>query len=648
MNQLFKKIFSITALLSFVAVEANSVTPTVVFRSQGFHGDRQRNVGEVGHINLYDMESWNGTFDLGIGYMRSFRGNRIAHCLFGDSVTCPTATATSASSCDTGCSTGCDGSTILVQGSSVTSRDANAWLADYFYLNCSYDGSFSVKPLIQNVVVDLDFYLGLDEWVNGMYFRIYGPINWTKWQTRFCVNDPATVLTTSCSAGYFTPSGSIVELSSLADYFAGQAPATVDNVTFQGLKWGKMGSCEETQTGFADLRAELGWNFLHDEDYHLGVGLHVAAPTGNKVRADYVLQPVVGNGKHWELGGTAHGHYVFWRSEDEEKHFGFYVDAVITHLFNANEQRTFDLNNKDNSRYMLASKFTKQVTNDLAGRTTAGTSTTGSTAATSQFALVYAPVANLTTTDYKVSVGVQADITAMFNFTSRGLSWDVGYNFWGRSCESIKCPSECDPCNTDNLFLTANANTWALKGDARMFGFAGATDGGTGLLVNTGVALSASESGATILAGTNATAVNTSLTNVAKQNGGVDNPQFAIAGTDAVRLIHTPTTLGGGNVNANQIQTSIQPVFLKNTDVALQETKGLSNTVFTNLSYTWDRDNWIPYLGIGGSAEFGRNSGSSSSDSSCGSTTCSTSCDDCLNCALSQWSIWVKGGISFD
>jgi hypothetical protein len=630
MKSFLKKFLSIAVLCSMVAVEANTVTPTLVYRSQGFHADRQRNVGEVGHINLYDMESWYGTLDLGIGYMRSFRPQNIAGCLFG---------------CDLQCNDCCDRA-VLVQGSEVASRDSKAWLADYMYLNCEYDGSFCLDPVIQNVVVDLDFYLGLDEWVNGMYFRMYGPINWTKWDAQLCVTDPSTVLTNSCSTGYFTPSGDEVLLDSMADYFCGKSPSSVDGITFQGLRFAKMPNCDRTRTGFADLRAELGWNFLSDEDYHLGVGLHVAAPTGNRRRAEFVMDPVVGNGNHWEIGGTVHGNYVFWRSEDEEKHFGLYVDAVLTHMFKASEQRTFDLKNKDNSRYMLATKFTKTITNGFVGQTTAGAGGGTQTAPSAQFANEYAPVANLTTTDVKVSVGVQADVVAMFNFTSRGFSWDLGYNYWGRSCESMSCPEICDPCNPDNIFLTANKDTWALKGDARMFGFAGATDGT--FLEDTAQALSATQSKANIYGGTNATTVDATLTDVALQNGGVDNSQFGVAGnTPNARLIHTPIAEGGLNVDANQIKTSIQPIFLNSTDVALQETKGQSHTVFTHLGYTWDRDNWIPYLGIGGSGEFGRND-SDCCDTDC-DTSCSTnSCDDCVKCSLSQWSVWIKGGLSFN
>ncbi len=635
MKSFLKNFLSITALLSMVAVEAtNNVTPTLVYRSQGFHADRQRDVGMVGHINLYDMESWYGTLDLGIGYMRSFRNNKIARCLFGNDIIC-----------EDDCN-----NTIKVQGSEVGTRDARAWLADYLYLNCEFDGSFSIDPVIQNVVVDLDFYLGLDEWVNGMYFRIYGPINWTKWQTKFCSTD--TGLTDSCSTGYFTPTGNEVLLDSLCDYFSGKAPATEAGVKFQGLKWAKMPNCDQTKTGFADLRAELGWNFLQDEDYSLGIGLHVAAPTGNRRCADFVMNPVVGNGNHWELGGTIHGHYVFWRSEDEEKHFGLYVDSVITHLFKAKEQRTFDLKCNSasggghNSRYMLASKFTKTITNGTDGldgvvaNGTAGVTT----APTAQFDSEFAPVANLTTTDVKIDIGVQADIVAMFNFTSRGFSWDIGYNFWGRSCENIDCPDNCDPCNPDSIFISANKDTWALKGDARMFGFAGAADASVPILADATVPLSATQSGADIHKGTNAGFSSTGFTDVKKQNAGVDNSQFAVTGDDPVLVIHTPLAQMGVNVANNQIKTSIPPIFIKSTDVNLQETRGLSHKVFTHLSYTWDRDNWIPYLGIGGSAEFGKNESCDNCEDVC-DTSC---CDDCVDCSLSQWAIWIKGGLSFN
>ena len=621
----FNNVLSLAVLSCGLLQAHSSVSPTLTFRSQGFHGDRQRNVGQVGKIYLIDtLDEWYKTTDIAVGYMRSFHTKEIAHCLFGDDLICN-------NTCK---------NTIKVQGSGVADRDAKAWLADYFYLSCDYDGSFRIDPRIQNVVVDLDFYLGLDEWAEGLYCRLYGPVTWTKWDARFCTTDPTNVTTTSCSTGYFTPSGSEVLLSSLASYFAGNAPASVDDITFKGLKFAKMPSCDESKVGFAELRAELGWNFFQDDDYHLGAGLHVAAPTGNKRKAEFVMFPVVGNGNHWELGGTLHGHYTFWRSDDEERHVGFYMDAVFTHLFRAREQRTFDLCGKPNSRYMLASKFTRTITDGTNGLT--GTpflfSLGGFTLSPiAEFNNMYAPVANLTTTDVKVNVGIQADVTAMFNFTRKQFSWDLGYNFWGRTCEKIECPRPCDSCSADSIFNFKNENRWGLKGDARIFGFNASNDGT--------VPLSATQSNATIHAGTNAGTVDATLTDVSLQNGGVDNSLFARTDFGNQRVIHTPTTEGGFNADSNQMKSSFQPVFISTADVALQKTKGLSHKVFTNLSYNWDRE-WNPFLGIGGSAEFGK---TSCGDCSGSSTCCTTSCgDSCSYCSLSQWSIWVKGGVSFD
>ena len=115
-----------------------------------------------------------------------------------------------------------------------------------------------------------------------------------------------------------------------------------------------------------------------------------------------------------------------------------------------------------------------------------------------------------------------------------------------------------------------------------MFGFAGAT---TSLTANDSVALSASQSKADIHAGTNVGTVDATLTSVTLQNGGVDNSQFAVAGATPGRLIHTPTTEGGFDAASDQIKTSIQPVFIKSTDVELQQTKGISHTVFTHTQF---------------------------------------------------------------
>src|SRR5690606_13981319 len=99
------------------------------------------------------------------------------------------------------------------------------------------------------------------------------------------------------------------------------------------------------------------------------------------------------------------------------------------------------------------------------------------------------------------------------------------------------------------------------------------------------------------------------------------------------------------------IGTSVAPVFIKATDFDVDgaELRGISDKIFTHFSYSWtDHERWVPYVGAGVRAEFGSNS---NNDGDCPNTTTTptnTCNDSSLNkFALSQWAIWVKGGVSF-
>src|SRR5579872_5340946 len=560
------KLFTLVALLSLASLQANDATPTLVLRSQGRHADRQELVGMTDYIHLKEEGKNYTVFDMAIAYAQSFRGDRLARSLFGSDV-----------NCDCGATIYVEGSNAVNSGA-IEERNPQAWLADYLYLNCDFTGEFTLKPKIQNVMVDLDLYVGLNDIWEGAYFRIYGPITWTKWKTGFCSTSDTDV-TTSCQfggTGYFTPDGSEVFLSKLSDYFIGKSPNVAGGVTFQPLKYAKMGAdcdvCNNSQAGFADLRAELGYEVFRSDDYHLGLNIQTAAPTGNRRRAEFVMQPVVGNGNHWELGGGLDFHYTFWRGESEDRSMTFFLDADITHLFGGNEQRTFDLKNKTNSRYMLASRMTRNVIDQLSGLVDINNNATPSQY---QFNYEYAPVANLTTLDVRVSVGVQADIVAMFSYKCGNFNFDFGYDFWGRSCEDISCPNDCNPCS-QSLCSINGQNQWALKGDARMFGYVINT-AYIPLAVNTPVPLGASQSGADIHGGTNITAnadtlditPNTDIKNTRLQNAGVDNPAFATSGTGntAEPLFAIPQYNGGSGSNAgNFILTSLQTELLSCDD----------------------------------------------------------------------------------
>ena len=208
------------------------------------------------------------------------------------------------------------------------------------------------------------------------------------------------------------------------------------------------------------------------------------------------------------------------------------------------------------------------------------------------FSNEFSPIANITTFNVDVSVSVNADVVAMFNYTCGNWTFDLGYNFWGRSCEKLKLNCECPQTNFAE-------NTWVINGDASQFGCQPT------LPNSTSRALSASESKATITSGTNFTTnppFTVAQTAAGLGNASVDNNEDAGFGAPFNAQLFA-CSLGAGN----NISTSIQPIFIKATDINFAGTQGISNKVFGHVGYDWECECWNPFFGIGFEAEFAQN-----------------------------------------
>lgn len=689
MEHLFKKFLSsamLCGIATVVVAEDNNhgVVNQYNNRPQSLNSARKV-AGEVpgsALVHLWDREGYYGYFGAAFEYDKSFRPEAIARSLFGDLL------IRSGNTNGDNCKDSCETSSILVQGTGVENRSARAIRAEDLYLGSDFESVLTFKPEISNFILDFQFYVGFDECWEGGYFRLYAPFVHTKWNLNMC----ETVVTegTNVPTGLFTPNtiDTAQLLKSASEYFRGQQP-TSPLVSAEGAQTpysvtraplcsarilanecktdcnsdnnddnncNKNRNCANTKNGFGDIRAELGWNFWQCEDYHLGLNIQGAAPTGNSPDNTYLFSPVVGNGKHWELGGGLTGHYIWCRSSDEERHFGVYVDAMVTHLFNNTQERTFDLKGKPLSRYMLAVQHAAPVNTTLAlsGSVLPGANATAEpsnpTLLTSQFSGAFTPVANLTRQKVRVSVGAQGDVSLWFNYTGCGLSWDLGYNFYGRSCEKFSCSNSC-PSRLEN-----ESNTWALKGNAHVYGFFANQPADYGIAANQPVALAVSQSLATITC----TPDNDDGSNV-----NVDRAQFANAnprGLDPASPINNRVTLitlsDETFVNGTAIKTSTQPIFLGTEDIDYnQGSRYISNKIFTHVSYKWSRNAcWEPFLGIGGEVEFGNSNGSRDCNDNCPTpvtTTCATAntcqpCDSCVKIGTSKWGVWLKTGLAFN
>lgn len=621
MKQIYKKMLSLLMLSSCIplcaaATETIAVSPKYTIRSQGTNALR-RIVQTADLMCLYDMDKINGFISFMPEYTRSFRNNKIAECLFGSE------------NCN-------DCVRFNIQGSRVENRDPNAWLAEYFYLPTDFSSTVRIDPRIQNFSVDFFAYLGMDEWVEGMYAWIQFPVTWSKWDLGFCekVQQAGTL---PYLAGYFSPNeiDRSILLKDFSEFAAGKTisiqPQDFIGIHFDSLRCAKICGTDSV-TAVSEVRFAVGWNFLLCEDYHLGANLQASAPTGNKPHAEFLFAPQNGNDHHWELGVGIDAHYIFWRNETEDAHCGFYLDANITHMFDSEQTRCFDLCGKPFSRYMLAERV--DAINREDGLAQLGNP---DNSPTTIFNNSFSPVANITKMNVDVNVSINADIVAMFNYTRCGWSWDIGYNFWGRSCEKIK---------RNNCCAAFKENTWALKGDSQVFGF-------DGVNADTPHALSATMSSATIHNGENFGPNGVTPGSAAEeegiQNPGINNPFTAAFGNPQEPLF---ADRGDGDL---PISTSIQPVFIKFSDINFAGTQGISNKIFTHVGYTWiNREDYIPFLGIGVEAEFGLNNSDNcnSCESSCEKKFCDNNCNDdlngdCFRCSLSQWGIWIKAGVQF-
>ena len=366
------------------------------------------------YINQY-CQNFYGAFSITPEYKHSFRPSRLAEYFFGVDE-------------------------LEISGSQVPNRDESRdILADYFGLAPSFQSTVFMKPEIRTGLIDLNLYLGYQDY----YLRIHVPYVWTKWT--FELNETIT-----------PRNNPPVDYPPLyMDTLAVTPPASSFTQAIEGgLTWGQVkdgiqfGRINKPKgiSGFAEAQVALGWNFVNTPIGHAGLNLRGSIPAGTRSKAIYLFEPIIGNGRHAEIGLGFTGHLILWE-KDGNQNIGIYADANITHLFNSRQRRSFDLINPSDpqnleylgfgTRYILAKQF------DIFGNYSA------------------LPAIDVTTLECNVSVAIQIDAVIMASYENRGYTADLGYNVWFRSREMI----------SDRERIPHNK--YALKGIQNVATFAG-------------------------------------------------------------------------------------------------------------------------------------------------------------------------------
>lgn len=546
-------------------------------RSQGVNAAREL-AGWQQLINL-DRDCSYGAVSIVPEYSRSFEPMDMAQFLFG---CCPV---------------------LHFSGSKVPNRKKTDILADYFGLPSDFKSTVSFDPRITNFVFDIDWYHGLDSWWKGGYFRIHIPITHTKWDLHLHECGAESVSTATIEpAGYWGPDRIVIKPANKNELYANVRQAFTGTKTYgdlhKPLKYGKIWG-RQLMTRVADLQLVLGWNFWVGEDYHFGLNLRGTVPTGNAPNAEFLFEPIAGNGRHGELGGGVTGHYIFWRSFDECHALGLYVDGNVTHLFDAHQKRSFDFkHNVCGSRYMLLETFDAPSENLFVGP---------AEPAPSQYQRHLLPAINVTTFDVEVKVAVQADIVAKLSYQRLGLELDLGYNFYARSHEKLERCGCLDGC-------------FAFKGDAQVYGF--------DPIDEQPVPLSVTQSQATIFGGQGA---GNFVPGQEYQNMNADNPVIASDSNGNLFDLNAQdaATLG---LPQQQIFTSNPPILITDADICIKSAtmpRQISNKIFGYAGYCWDNPEGVdPYFGFGFAIEWAHVSAFKDS-------------------AYAQWQLWLKTGIAY-
>lgn len=301
--------------------------------------------------------------------------------------------------------------TISITGSLVANRSENDILADYFGLSPAYESEVKFDPEIRNFILPLYGYIGFDRWVKGLYLQFQVPFVHTRWNLRPCEETFESGTNIPYPSGYmdsdsiFAPNCSFVQALS-AGFPFGQVVEPVER--------GKFG-CLQTKNGLSDVQIALGYDFILREHGHFGLNLRCSIPTGSRPHGKYLFEPIVGNGKHWELGLGFTGQLLLWE-KDGDQNLWFFANGNFTYMFNARQCRSFDFCcNGFGSRFLLLKQFDEQQ--NYIGETV--------------------PAINQTTFAVDVSMNLQMDLVLMFGYTYRNFLFDIGYNAYIRSAEKI-------------------------------------------------------------------------------------------------------------------------------------------------------------------------------------------------------------------
>lgn len=224
-------------------------------------------------------------------------------------------------------------------------------------------------------------------------------------------------------------------LDSSGDHLIGEYTLNSINATeaFNNrlMLYGKMKDGVQKLAGLADINVQLGLTCIDDNVKKIQFWLQGIIPTGYKPRAEYVFEPIVGNGHHVGLGGGGSVEGTLYKKNS--------LNIKLSNMFNYiyllknTEKRTFDLVRGPWSRYTWAFQRYNDQNYSI-------------------FDQAFGP--NHFTQDFYITPGSVIDDTIALHLHYKSFHCDSGYSIYMKREEEV----EYKP-HPLNLFITQKIET---------------------------------------------------------------------------------------------------------------------------------------------------------------------------------------------
>lgn len=527
----------------------------------------------------------------------------------------------------TPCMFACSSDQLVFAGSHAPHLTEDELVGDYIGMAPNKRTTISLKPVINDHI--FDFFSRFDlcnisDWFGNVWVALGTSLAYSAWDLKHSI----VTKTTDNGFSYFLPCYMNEEGASAASTIQ---QALSGNFTFGDMRtpwrFGKWTFKKQTKTRLANIDFFIGDDIIRQPKFHVGAFVKASAPTGNRPDPEFVFNPTVGNGHHWELGGGLDAHWTFYDYDDEC--FQLYVTGSITHLFNDTQWRSFDFKSYcgDNDRYQgRLSRYVllKEFDDNLVYKDN----------------LINA--IDFTTRQVKSSFAMQGDATFRLQWRNNNWAVGLGYNIFGRSAETLTGPFE--------KLESIKGRNFGIKGTS------GTCARGVTYIFNPKTQQMDPEL-TSEMARLNATQSRTRMYNAAvdgvniQEQSLVDHAQFINEPKTNTEFINWDSPFPPKNPSIDDAQDSRKilsdktflpdPILVTDDDLASNGVPTfISHKAFLSLDYQWDTccHCWQPYLGVGAEIEFYQRQG------------CARLCqpgEECLSCEPRFWSIWIQGGMNF-